>query len=107
MARRSIAIKGAIVSTAAAAIVALSAPAALANTVNHGSFSCGPDMQVTISWNLSTRASSTLTFFYTGHEVVLHAAPANTVEVNTGQRSIIKWTISSSATITFDGGSCL
>ncbi len=112
MARNSIAIKGAVASTVAVATIMLSAPAALANTVNHGSFSCGPDMQVTISWNLSRTATSTLTwyFFNSKGQLIKNVLPSpagRTFTVNTAQRSVAKWTVSSSATVTFTGGSCL
>lgn len=112
MARGSIAVKGTIASTVAAAAIMLSAPAALANTVNHGAFSCGPDMQVVISWSLSRSATSTLTWYYfnSNGQLIKNVLPSpagRNFTVNTAQRSVAKWTVSSSATVTFTGGSCL
>ena len=108
MSRRHVALGSTI---AAAALVTLSASPALANTVNHGSFSCGPDQAVEISYNLSPAATSTVHFYYdnaAGHlvEVTNSVPKANTVADNTAQRSIVKWTVTSSATVTDDSGGC-
>ncbi len=106
MSRRSISARSAIVSAAAAAMIVLSASPALANTISRGGFSCGPDMQVVLSYNLSPAATSSWHFVTSSGTVSGPAPKVNNVTLNTGVRSVSSWGASSSATITFAGASC-
>jgi hypothetical protein len=113
MSLRSIAFKSIVVSGAgAAALVALTASPAMANTVSHGVFSCGPDTVVDISWTLSGTATSSLTFSYPDasgklQTVTRKFGAAKTFASKTGQRTIDVWSVTSSKTVTFTGGSCV
>lgn len=107
MSRRSISARSAIASAAAAAMIVLSASPALANTISRGGFSCGPDMQVVLSYNLSPAATSSWHFVAGSGRFSGNAPKVTTVNIDTGVRSVSSWGASSSATITFAGAGCL
>jgi len=112
MPRRFFAVKSAVVpAVAAAALVGLTASPALANTVTHGAFACGPDQVVYISYYLSAKATSTVTYEYpladgNIEEVALNFKAATYVSADTSQRDILNWSVTSSKTVEDASDSC-